>query len=328
MMGRRGGRHHNRRRHLCAVLAAVLLLALSGSGKVYAHEDVHEEITAKTPKQFYDEVVRMVDSGWTQNEIIVLFDPGQINPHEIRGYAFEKGGYELEAKFAHWAYSWKEQPEGIVVTFKTEHLLSSLQNKQIDMVVTAIAEDCRNMTDYEKIKYAYDYLILNCERNAGNVGIYHNLILGSSDSNGYAEAFLAIMHKMNIPCRYTYNAYHAWNTVCLNGAWYNLDASLGDAGGDRINYDYFLKNNKDWIGMQPVEGTAFISYHASSLEKRASYPDYKIMGILRTSSVITIPAALFLILLIAFRVARKHHTNYRIARNEQIIKNLYKLPDE
>ncbi|MBR1693304.1 MAG: hypothetical protein IJ711_11115 [Lachnospiraceae bacterium] len=309
---------------LCA--AVMLLLVLTACSTLKVHAEKLE--TLSTTEEFYDKVVTMVEQGRMQEKFIVLFDPAFINPQEIRGHAFERGGYALEAKFSHWSYSWRQEPEGVVVSFKTGYFLSSNQDKQVEAVAEAIAKDCQGKTDYEKIKYAYDYIILNCEYDLNKDGAYNNLIRGRSCCNGYAEAFLTIMDKMNIPCKYTVNSSHAWNTVYLNGAWYNIDTTWGDAGGDQIDYTYFLKSNEDWEGMGPTEATAMASFPAKDLELRAHYPNYTLLAKLKTSAVLIVPLVVLLLVIYLLRAIGGQKTRNNIAKNEERIRNLYKLPDE
>lgn len=297
---------------------------------LFCVQTVHAENlkTVRTPDEFYDEVVSLVANGGVQGKYIVLFEPDQISPQDIRGRAFEKGGYELEAKFSHWSYSWRESTENVIVSFRTGYMHTKLQDQQVREVANAIAKDCKGMTDYEKIKYAYDYIILNCEYYLTKDGAYNNLLVGKSCCNGYAEAFLTIMDAMGIPCKYTVNTSHAWNTVFLEGEWYNIDTTWGDTGGDTISYAYFLKSNLDWTGMGPTEATAIRSYPAENLERRANYPNYTLKVRLKSLARILGPIAVIIVFLYFFNVARNGSTRKRVARNQDIIRNLYKLPDE
>ena len=282
----------------------------------------------KTPEEFYTKVVEQIENGVGQAKYELLFDPSLINSQEIRGYAFEKGGYALEAKFSHWSYSCELTSTGAILSFKTGYFYTDTQDEQVRVVAKAIAKDCQGMTDYEKIKYVYDYIILNSEYDIRKDGAYYNLITGKSCCNGYAEAFLAIMEEMGIPCKYTVNSAHAWNTVYLNGAWYNIDTTWGDTGGDTISYEYFLKSNEDWTGEGPTEATASQSYVASDLEKRAEYPEYALKAKLQVYGKLVIPLGVVIIVLLFINVIAGGRTRSKIAKNEDKIRNLYKLPDE
>lgn len=313
----------SREKWIFAVVLFFLVWFLGGQG-------VQAEKLKKiaTVDDFYDEVVKLVEDGGLQGKYYVLFEPTLISPQDIRGRAFEKGGYELEAKFSHWSYSWKDSTEGVIVSFKTGYMHTKWQDKQVRQVAEAIAKDCEGMTDYQKIKYVYDYIILNCEYDIAKDGAYNNLIVGKSCCNGYAEAFLTIMDAMHIPCQYTVNSTHAWNTVYLDGEWYNIDTTWGDSGGDTVNYAFFLKCNTDWGGMGPAQATAIRSYPVERLEHRIDYPNYTGKIKAKAASVVLGPIAAIVLFLYFLNGLRNHSTRRNIARNEETIRNLYKLPDE
>jgi len=308
---------------LCSVLA-FFMLVLCNVQSVNAEKLP----TVETVDDFYDQVVMQIQYGKMQSRYLVLFDPSEINAQEIRGRAFEKGGYALEAKFSHWSYSWRVRPEGTVVSFKTGYFYNKAQDKLVDSVAESIAKDCEGMSDYEKIKYVYDYIILNSEYSLVKDGAYNNLIRGKSCCNGYAEAFLTIMEKMNIPCQYTVNSSHAWNTVYLEGEWYNIDTTWGDAGGDRIDYKYFLKSNADWLGEGPAQATAHRSYQANHLEQRADYPNYTLVARFISSGRVVVPILCVFFAVFLYKLIGGQQTRRRIRQNEEMIRNLYKLPEE
>ena len=282
----------------------------------------------KTPEEFYTKVVEQIENGVGQAKYELLFDPNLINYQEIRGYAFEKGGYALEAKFSHWSYSYEPTPTGAILSFKSGYFYTKTQDEQVKVVAKAIAKDCQGMTDYEKIKYVYDYIILNCEYDIRKDGAYYNLITGKSCCNGYAEAFLAIMEEMGIPCKYTVNSVHAWNTVYLEGAWYNIDTTWGDRGRDNISYEYFLKSNEDWTGEGPTEATASASYPATNLEERAKYPNYAMKAKIQVYVKLLLPLIILGLVFYFIRIVQGGRNQRNLRRNEDKIRNLYKLPDE
>lgn len=112
--------------------------------------------------------------------------------------------------------------------------------------------DSVNLSDYEKIKYAHDYITKNCtyditgtqHRNA-----YGVLVEGRGSCEGYAHAFLLYCSKVGIPCAVIAgyaNEPHLWNVVQLDGVWYYIDLTWDDADQSDIPnliiYDYFLVN--------------------------------------------------------------------------------------
>ncbi len=59
----------------------------------------------------------------------------------------------------------------------------------------------------------------------------------------YAQAYKMAMAKLNIPCEVTVSTAmaHAWNTVKIDGNWYNVDVTYDVTGGGNSN---FLKSDK------------------------------------------------------------------------------------
>lgn len=113
------------------------------------------------------------------------------------------------------------------------------------------------MSEYEQAKAIHDYLVKNCEYDQTMAAASHDiegvLLHGAAVCNGYANTFKLLMDMCGIDCivvggtgtnsKGTEN--HAWNKVCIDGDWYNVDVTWDDPiiiGNGRIpaSYDYFL----------------------------------------------------------------------------------------
>ena len=114
--------------------------------------------------------------------------------------------------------------------------------------------------DYAKIKYAYEYIVLNTEYvidSPDNQNICSVCINGRSVCQGYAKTLQYILNKAGVMCTMvpgsTYTPTsgtqsHTWNLVKSNGEYYYVDATWGDASylipddysGNvpQINYNY------------------------------------------------------------------------------------------
>lgn len=113
--------------------------------------------------------------------------------------------------------------------------------------------------EYVKVKYLYDTLVTQTEYDlqaADNQNICSVFIGGKSVCQGYAKALQYLAMKAGMRCSLVLGNViggegHAWNLVLVNGAWYYVDATWGDASylfGSQeqtvktdtfvINYDY------------------------------------------------------------------------------------------
>ncbi len=114
-----------------------------------------------------------------------------------------------------------------------------------------------NMSDYEKLKFFHDYLVLNTESDDDNPyadSVYGALVQKKALCEGFAKAFsylcnLAGIENM-IVTGYT-SVDHMWNMVKLEDNWYHVDVGwdqpadiLRQLYPDMILYQYFLADDK------------------------------------------------------------------------------------
>ncbi|MCR5735298.1 MAG: hypothetical protein K6G22_11905 [Lachnospiraceae bacterium] len=126
-------------------------------------------------------------------------------------------------------------------------------------------------TDYGKEQYVHDKLIDNVSYQISsrmNQSAYSALVNGSTVCAGYARAMQYVLIELGIPCYYCTGfagENHAWNIVCLDDGFYNVDVTWDDSESGR--YDYFNKTDYDYstthvrrdlsVNLPPCNGTKY-----------------------------------------------------------------------
>lgn len=95
--------------------------------------------------------------------------------------------------------------------------------------------DC--IGEYEKVRYVYEYLVKNTQyvQNApDNQNICSVLLGGSSVCQGYAKTMQYLLERMGIRAILATGSVdggqeHVWNIVRIDGAYYHVDVTWGDA---------------------------------------------------------------------------------------------------
>lgn len=280
-----------------------------------------------TKEALYEAMFQMVAEKEAEKTFLIDFHPYEINTEELMGVANEKDSY-IAFQLSETTIDWQPVGNQYEVNIKLRDFTGKLQEKRLRKRVKAIAKELQGFSRYEQIKYTYDYIILNCEYDITKNGPYNTLVKGHACCNGYASAFYMIMGELGIPCKYTYNSDHAWNTVYLDGYWYNVDATWGDTGGNTVDYEYFLKGTTDWMGADPAAADAPVAYPAQNLEVRHEFPDFVMRENGKLLLMIAIPVVMILLIKISYGTFSQNSTQNRIAKNEELIRNMYHLPDE
>ncbi len=113
--------------------------------------------------------------------------------------------------------------------------------------------------DYEKVKFLYEYLILHTDYDMDSEdsqNICSPLLSGRSVCQGYAKTLQYLCQQAGIPAMLVTGTVrgqgHAWDLLLLDGDWYYVDPTWGDASYRQaekeaytqgsfpaVNYDYF-----------------------------------------------------------------------------------------
>ncbi len=113
-------------------------------------------------------------------------------------------------------------------------------------------------SEYEKVRFVYEYLVKNTEYDLAseqNQNILSVFLNGRSVCQGYAKSAQYLLNHMGMFCTLAEGVVkgtepHVWNIVRIDGKYYNMDVTWGDAsynisgdvssdaGVPEINYDY------------------------------------------------------------------------------------------
>lgn len=130
-------------------------------------------------------------------------------------------------------------------------------NTNAKLKVYDVANQITNdeMSDEAKVRVVHDWIVNNttygkADRNSC-YSVEGPMLYGLAVCQGYAETFKAFMDVLGIDSKViigrAYNGQntggHAWNRVCLNGTWYNIDVTWDDpvsSSGNILRYNYYL----------------------------------------------------------------------------------------
>lgn len=229
----------------------------AGSGAVpdaYAYSVLQSE----EERQLYREILRSLQNGERETELstlnqellepvfrCVLADHPEI--FYVDGYT--STSYRLGSTLRKITFSgdYTLEPAGI-----------ERRRALLEEAVSAWLADMPDGSDYEKVKFLYEYLISHTEYELGcedSQNICSVLLNGRSVCQGYAKAFQLLCQRAQIPALLvtgTVNGQgHAWTMISVDGAWYYVDPTWGDASYRQeetgypqsaypaVNYDYF-----------------------------------------------------------------------------------------
>lgn len=165
-------------------------------------------------------------------------------------------------------YQYTEYTYGSSITSLTFSGTYSMSDAEVDyykLLIEQKVKECfthvpLNEDEYSTVKYLYEWLISNTEYDKNvqdNQNICSVFLQGKSVCQGYAKAMQYMLQRADIPCLlltgFTNGERHAWNLAKVDGDYYYLDPTWGDASyayhgaasaeqgfAPVINYDYFL----------------------------------------------------------------------------------------
>lgn len=132
---------------------------------------------------------------------------------------------------------------GYVSTIRPEYTMSKSEiegakavfNANVDKALSVVDD---SMTDLQKALVIHDYIcdlaVYPYDAVTNDKSLYHSAYGFFYDRNvvcaGYALAYSYLLHRLGIECEYVVSTkmLHAWNSVQIDGKWYNVDLTYDD----------------------------------------------------------------------------------------------------
>lgn len=166
-------------------------------------------------------------------------------------------------------YLYSNTADGLELELRCKLSGSELSSakEELEAAVQAAVADAPQGSDYEKEKYAHDYLMAHCvyddeavelhkseQVRANEQNAYGALVEGEAVCEGYARAFQLLCQRMGVNCwviqgqaegfeENTELTNHIWNCVELDGAWYQVDVTWDDTEDEGVACERYLYFN-------------------------------------------------------------------------------------
>lgn len=161
-------------------------------------------------------------------------------------------------------------------TYSMDRETAVLRREEIEKAAEEIlAGISAQASDYDKVKYVYDTVITATDyelQAPDNQNIYSVLVNHRSVCQGYAKATQYLLNRLGVECTLVLGTVksgegHAWNLAKVDGSYYYLDTTWGDASyqmGETgtiagfvmpaINYDYLNITTQELVRTHTVGG--------------------------------------------------------------------------
>ncbi len=263
-------------------LVACLLLVLPSERSLASEYPVitsEEDFYDKLSEQIYGhkEVQRYQISGRNLIDKVMSFTFAQYKFHYDSATPLASGCY-LGYYVKHISLSYSRGILKVTVSYPytAEEMSAHLAETK------RLARELAGESDFETVKNVHDYLIRQFEYDQREENKNHTDIEGFRDGvmvcSGYGLAAYFLLSENGIPVRIITGygggdnpkeSNHLWNMVKVDGFWYNMDVTWDDLGGDRIGYEYFLKNDAEFPGHTRLD--FYAGSYFSNLVARHSY---------------------------------------------------------
>lgn len=234
-------------------LMLVILMTTMNISNAYAKEDV---FCVNTKDEYYQNIIKELKSGKKN----ILFAYGE----QKQGDFLEEKG--LHKGLAEYIRGNLETDNYVIYNIKTirykKHIKENgkyiyelefisytddNQENQLQIIIDRKIKEfeLESATDYEKIKTVHDYILeeISYDETGSKFSAYDGLMTQYGVCASYCLSFQKFMDTLGIPCCCVYYGNHEWNSVYLDGKWYNMDLTWDDAGIEKYKYIWFLQND-------------------------------------------------------------------------------------
>ena len=166
----------------------------------------------------------------------------------------------INATFEWFEYGIEQIKEGFFIDFRNHFIFNNKNreaeaNRAIDEMYASLAPQLEGLSDYEKIKKIYGFVIDHMDYKDGAAfgGLFDaHTVVGFVNGEGVCQAYAIglymLLDKAGFEARYIVGPLikeygsipHAWNMVKLDGNWYHLDATWDD---DEPFWEFFLRSD-------------------------------------------------------------------------------------
>ena len=163
---------------------------------------------------------------------------------------------------------------------------------QCQGIASALQKQTEGMSDYDKELYVYEYLAENIiydDSAENDSNIYGALVEGRAVCSGNSQAFKYVCDAVGLPCvgmfSYEYGQEgngHAWNAVCLDGNWYDVDLTADTDTVDQPMEGYLtysaLNVPRTWITDTGHPVTSYYAEYFDLPESNSFDMDYHVVN--------------------------------------------------
>lgn len=229
-------------------------------GMSYGYAHISEEA-----QLVYRQILACIES--YEESVEVSTKDADILEEAYRALMSDRGDLFYVNSYSYVQYT-NAKDEILSLEFKPAYTMSEGEKEayqsSIDEIVssTYLSRISEEMTDYEKALTMFEALIENVSYQKGaeqNQNIISSFVYGQTVCQGYASAYQYLMQLLGIPSFIVTGtasgSSHAWNMIFLDGNWYNVDVTWGNASysldgqgegqetDNYVNYAYFCIGN-------------------------------------------------------------------------------------